>query len=135
MGGRDGTQAPSLFPFLPLQKIRLQRLGAFTLSEMSPDTNQQKNPMNTDMKTTNAVSHLRAFIAYAETMEFPRPFTLIPYAEAIAAGIPFAETLVHEGNDWAVFIAGDCSPEDHLALEQAGIIDDADDARQDLTKG
>jgi hypothetical protein len=77
------------------------------------------------MKTThNAVAHLRAFIAYLETMEFPRPFTLIPYDQAIAAGIPFAETLIHEGNDWAVFIAGDCSHEEHVALHVAGVIDD-----------
>jgi hypothetical protein len=52
----------------------------------------------------NAVNQLRAFLAYAETMEFPRPFTLIPYAEAIAAGIPFSETLSHEGLDWAVLV-------------------------------
>lgn len=82
----------------------------------------------------NAVNHLRAFIAYAETMEFPKPFTLIPYHEAINAGIPFAETLIHEGLDWAIFVAGDCSPEDHLALESAGVIDDLDDERQDATK-
>ena len=86
--------------------------------------------------TPNAVAHLRAFIAYAEQMEFPRTFTLIPYDEAIALGIPFCETLIHEGNDWAVFVAGDCSPEDHLAFESAGVIDDDDDddEPQDATK-
>ena len=74
-------------------------------------------------KKHNAVSHLRAFIAYAEASRPDVCFTLIPYDQAIAAGIPFAETLVHEGLDWAVWIAGDCSPCDLIALEQAGVID------------
>lgn len=86
-------------------------------------------------KTHNAVSHLRAFIAYAEASRPNVCFTLIPYDQAIAAGIPFAETLVHEGLDWAVWLAGDCSPCDLLALEQAGVVDvDDDDERQDATK-
>jgi hypothetical protein len=74
-------------------------------------------------KTYNAVSHLRAFIAYAEANRPGVCFALMPYADAIAAGIPFAETLVHEGLDWAVFLAGDCSPCDLFALEKAGVID------------
>jgi len=69
------------------------------------------------------VIHLRAFIAYCEGQQSMRPFTLIPYADAIAAGIPFSETFEHEGNAWSVWTAGDCSPEDHLALEEAGVID------------
>ena len=77
--------------------------------------------------TPNAVAHLRAFIAYAQDMEFPRPFTLIPYEEAISLGIPFASTIIHEGNDWAIFLAGDCSPEEYLALLSAGVIDDDDE--------
>jgi hypothetical protein len=93
---------------------------------MSPDTNQQKNPINTDMKTTNAVSHLRAFYAYIEGQpNLVKPFALLPYAEAIKAGIPFSETFVHEGNDWAVFdIVGDVAPDELIALEQAGVIDE-----------
>lgn len=71
----------------------------------------------------DSVSHLRAFIAYAETTGPGVCFTLIPYHQAIAAGIPFSETLVHEGLEWAVFLAGDCSPCDMIALEQAGVID------------
>lgn len=71
----------------------------------------------------NAVAHLRAFIAYAETNRPDVCFTLIPYHQATAAGIPFSETFEHEGKAWAVWMAGDCSPEDHLALEQAGVID------------
>lgn len=71
-----------------------------------------------------AVAHLRAFLAYAQTMPpSTTPFALIPYEDAIQGGIPFAETLVHEGRDWAVFVAGDCSPEETLALESAGVLD------------
>lgn len=87
------------------------------------------------MKTTNAVSHLRAFYAYLEGREVSQPFALLPYAEAVEAGIPFGITFQHEGNDWAVFdIVGDVTPCELIALEQAGVIDDADDARQDNTK-
>ena len=71
----------------------------------------------------NSVSHLRAFIAYAAESRPDVCFTLIPYPEAIAAGIPFAVTFVHEGLDWAVWLAGDCSPFDLIALEQAGVVD------------
>jgi hypothetical protein len=74
-------------------------------------------------KTYNAVSHLRAFIAYAETSGPENVFTLIPYDQAIAAGIPFAVTFEHEGLTWAVWIAGDCSPHELIALEQAGVVD------------
>jgi hypothetical protein len=71
-----------------------------------------------------AVIHLRAFIAYCEGQApSAYPFALMPYADAIAAGIPFSVTFSHEGNDWAVFVAGDCSPHDTLALEQAGVLD------------
>ena len=91
--------------------------------------------MSTLPNPSPAVIHLRAAIAYAETRnKGDAPFTLIPYADAIAAGVPFAETLVHEGNDWAVFVMGDASPEDLEYLEQAGVID-ADDARQEVTGG
>jgi hypothetical protein len=73
--------------------------------------------------THNAVSHLRAFIAYAETSGPENLFTLIPYHQAINAGIPFAVTFEHEGLTWAVWIAGDCSPCELIALEKAGVID------------
>lgn len=85
-----------------------------------------RNPIPNMKKTPsahNAVAHLRAFIAYAETTGPGVCFTLIPYHQAIAAEIPFSETLVHEGLEWAVWLAGDCSPEDHLALERAGVLD------------
>jgi hypothetical protein len=85
------------------------------------------------MKTNPAVIQLRAFIAYCEGCTKENTFTLIPYADAVEAGIPFAETFVHEGNEWAVWFAGDCAPDELIALEQAGVIDDADDARQDST--
>ena len=86
--------------------------------------------------TPAAVIHLRAFIAYCEGQApSANPFTLIPYAAAITAGIPFSITFSHEGNDWAIFIAGDCSPHDTIALEQAGVIDDADDERQEIAGG
>ncbi len=73
--------------------------------------------------TYNAVNHLRAFIAYAESSGPENVFTLIPYDQANAAGIPFAVTFEHEGLSWAVWIAGDCSPCELIALEQAGVID------------
>jgi len=71
----------------------------------------------------NAVNHLRAFIAYAETSNPETVFTLIPYDQAIAAAIPFAVTFEHEGLAWAVWIAGDCSPMELIALENAGVLD------------
>lgn len=70
-----------------------------------------------------AVIHLRAFIAYCETQGTKDTFTLIPYDDAVRAGIPFSETFIHEGNTWAVWVAGDCPPWDLLALERAGVID------------
>jgi hypothetical protein len=79
--------------------------------------------MKTAAQIYNAVSHLRAFIAYAETEAPQKTFTLIPYDQAIAAAIPFAVTFEHEGLTWAVWIAGDCSPSDLIALEQAGVLD------------
>jgi len=92
--------------------------------------------MSTQPNQAPAVIHLRAAIAYAEsTPPASAPFTLLPYADAIAAGIPFAITFQHEGNDYAVFIMGDVTPWDLIALEQAGVIDDADDARQEITGG
>ena len=86
--------------------------------------------------TPASVVYLRAFIAYCEghaPTQFP--FALLPYDEAVKAGIPFSITFTHEGNHWAVFVAGDCSPHDTIALEQAGVIDDADDERQAITGG
>jgi hypothetical protein len=78
-----------------------------------------------------AVIQLRAALAWAEENATPAsaPFALIPYADAIAAGIPFSVTFSHEGNDWAVFIMGDATPEETEALEQSGVLDDADDLR------
>lgn len=87
--------------------------------------------MSTLPNPSPAVIHLRAALAWAEYNATPAsaPFVLLPYADAIAAGIPFAVTFQHEGNDWAVFIMGDTSPEETEALEQAGVLDDADDLR------
>lgn len=78
------------------------------------------------MSTPPAVIHLRAFIAYCEGQQSMRPFTLIPYAEAIEAGIPFSETFIHEGREWAVFVAGDETPSELQALEKAGVVDPYD---------
>ena len=67
---------------------------------------------------------LRAFIAYCESGEtHSNPFTLLPYGEAIAMGIPFSETYIFEGYEWAVFVTGDVTPCELLALEKAGIVD------------
>jgi hypothetical protein len=75
--------------------------------------------------TNQTALNLRAFVAYCESGNTPaNPFTLIPYEQAIDAGIPFSETFVYEGKDWAVFVTGDFSPCDVEALKQAGIIDD-----------
>ena len=79
-----------------------------------------------------AALNLRAFVAYCESGENPsNPFTLLPFDEACNAGIPFSQTFIHEGLQWAVFVTGDFSPCDVEALEQAGIIDDEDDARME----
>lgn len=85
------------------------------------------------MSQPNAVIHLRAAIAYAEQTATPAsaPFVLLPYAEAVKAGIPFGITFQHEGNDWAVFVMGDVTPDEQEALEQAGVLDDADDVRME----
>lgn len=67
---------------------------------------------------------LRAFIAYCEGGQAPsNPFALLPYAETVALGIPFSETFIHEGIEWAVWVAGDCSPCELIALEKAGVVD------------
>ena len=79
--------------------------------------------MKTAAQIYNAVNHLRAFIAYAETSIPENVFTLIPYDQAIAAGIPFEVTFNHEGLSWAVWVAGDCAPLDLIALERAGVLD------------
>lgn len=92
--------------------------------------------MNNPNEKNPAVIQLRAAIAYAETQsKSDAPFTMLPYSDAIAAGIPFSITFVHEGNDYAVFLMGDVTPWDLIALEQSGVIDDADDARQEVTGG
>lgn len=85
------------------------------------------------MSTSPAVIHLRASLAWAQDNATPAsaPFVLIPYADAIAAGIPFGITFQHEGNDWAVFVMGDVTPDEQEALEQAGVLDDADDERME----
>ncbi len=86
------------------------------------------NPNQTAMSP--AALNLRAFVAYCESGDNPsNPFTLIPYDDACNQGIPFSQTFIHEGLQWAVFVTGDFSPCDVEALEQAGIIDDADDDR------
>jgi hypothetical protein len=70
---------------------------------------------------------LRAFVAYCESGDNPtNPFTLIPHADAIAAGIPFAQTFIHEGREWAVFVTGDFMPDELCALEDAGVVDPYD---------
>jgi hypothetical protein len=67
---------------------------------------------------------LRAFIAYCEGGNNPtNPFALLPYAETIDLGIPFSETFIHEGIEWAVFVTGDVTPCELIALENAGVVD------------
>lgn len=73
--------------------------------------------------TNAAVQTLRAFIAYCESGGKSNPVCLLPFKDACEAGIPFAETFIHEGKDWAVFVTGDCSPWEHLQLENVGVID------------
>ena len=67
---------------------------------------------------------LRAFIAYCEGGQTPsNPFALLPYEETIALGIPFSETFIYEGIQWAVWVAGDVTPCELIALEKAGVVD------------
>lgn len=85
----------------------------------------------------SVIIYARAFLAYCEGKEQSSfPFALIPYQDAIETGIPFSETFVYEGREWAIFISGDFMPDELEQLETLGIVDpyDPDDERQDATK-
>ena len=89
----------------------LAEVAAFLENVAAMPAEEKTVSANSFPTMENSLIYLRAFFAYCESGQAGEsPFALIPYADAIAAGIPFSETFVHEGNDWAIVAGCDHGP-------------------------